>query len=65
MISDQRLKKIAKGDIHESTADDCIKMAKDLLARRPCQHHWNVLRLVEAGGRYQYCTLCGAKKLAQ
>lgn len=44
--------------------DEVIPMAKELLARRACQHHWNALRLVEAGGRYQYCTLCGAKKVA-
>lgn len=40
----------------------------ELLALRKassCHHNWNVLRLVEAGGRYQYCTLCGAKKVAE
>lgn len=45
-----------------------IVMAKELLALRKatsCQHQWNNLKLVECGGRYQYCTLCGAKKVAE
>ena len=42
-----------------------IVMAKELLALRPCQHQWNNLKLVESGGSYQYCTICGAKKAAQ
>lgn len=63
MISDERLEfKLKNPDI--CTGDE-VEMAKELLALRPCQHHWNVLRLVEAGGRYQYCTLCGAKKVAE
>ena len=45
--------------------DECAAMAKELQAYRPCQHYWNVLRLVEGNGRYQYCTLCGAKKVAE
>lgn len=39
-------------------------MVKELLYLRPCQHNWNVLRLAEGNGRYQYCTLCGAKNVA-
>lgn len=63
MISDERLKfKLKNPDI--CTGDE-IEMAKELLSLRTCQHHWNVLRLVEASGRYQYCTLCGAKKVAE
>lgn len=45
-----------------------IVMAKELLALRKaksCPHQWNALKLVECGWRYQYCTLCGAKKVAQ
>lgn len=30
-----------------------------------CDHNWNALRLVEAGGSYQYCTLCGVKRVAE
>lgn len=45
-----------------------VVMAKELLALRkvsnPCQHKWDTLRLVEANGGYQYCTLCGNKKVA-
>lgn len=37
---------------------------KKYLSLLPCQHNWNVLRLVEGNGQYQYCTLCGAKKVA-
>lgn len=63
MISDERLRfKLKNPDI--CTGDE-IEMAKELLALRPCRHSWNVIRLVEAGGRYQYCTLCGAKKVAE
>lgn len=29
-----------------------------------CKHNWNSLRLVESGGIYQYCTLCGVKRVA-
>lgn len=66
MISDERLKfKLKNPDI--CTGDEIV-MAKELLALRKashCQHQWNVLKLVECGGRYQYCTLCGAKKVAE
>lgn len=47
------------------SAEAVVVMAKELLELRPCRHNWNVIRLVEAGGRYQYCTLCGAKKVAE
>ncbi|MFL6615953.1 MAG: hypothetical protein ACJ8LD_19840 [Pantoea agglomerans] len=29
-----------------------------------CQHQWDTLKLVECGGSYQYCKLCGIKKVA-
>lgn len=67
MISGERLKVIAKHgreSIFPVTPAHCAEMARELLALRPCRHNWNVLRLVESGGRYQYCTLCGAKKVA-
>ncbi|MBN1088081.1 hypothetical protein [Pantoea sp. 1B4] len=44
-----------------------VVMAKELLALRkatPCQHQWDTLKLVECGGSYQYCKLCGIKKVA-
>lgn len=66
MISDERLKLIAEDD--HVQCGDASAMAKELLALRKfsiCQHHWNSLKLVECGGRYKYCTLCGAKKVAQ
>ena len=47
---------------------EVVSMEKELLELRkaaPCRHNWNSLRLVEAGGRYQYWTLCGAKKVAE
>lgn len=72
MISDERLEELARLEvdfiIFPPSHSECAEMAKNLLALRkaaPCQHNWNVLRLVEAGGRYQYCTLCGAKKVAE
>lgn len=68
MISDERLTIIAahgRESIFPATPDDCSAMAKELLALRPCRHNWNVIRLVESGGSYQYCTLCGAKKVAE
>lgn len=68
MISDAILDCIARNDEWALTRKEVMDMAKELLALRktaPCQHHWNVLRIVEAGGRYQYCTLCGAKKVAE
>jgi len=40
-------------------------MVKELSSLQPCQHHWNTLRLTEGSGRYQYCTLCGEKKVAE
>lgn len=67
MKGDDRLEEIAFDD--EWYSPEVKEMANELLAlrkaREVCQHHWNVLRLVEAGGRYQYCTLCGAKKVAE
>lgn len=65
-ISNQRLKEIV--DFVESFGrhpklQECSEMAKELLKLRKCQHRWNSLRLVEAGGRYQYCTLCGTKRV--
>ncbi len=62
MISDERLEEVINGDI--LFTDEQREMAKELQAYRPCQHNWNVLRLMEGNGRYQYCTLCGAKKVA-
>lgn len=65
MISDNRLEELADNNtICKVSWDERVGMAKELLANRPCRHKWNVLRLVETGGRYQYCTLCGAKKVA-
>lgn len=61
-ISKERLEELAKGDM-EIWYSESQAMAKEFLALRKCQHHWNTLRLVEAGGRYQYCTLCGTKKV--
>jgi hypothetical protein len=69
MISDNRLEEVARLEREFITFPpshfECAEMAKELLALRPCRHNWNVIRLVEAGGRYQYCTLCGAKKVAE
>ncbi len=62
MISDEDLRRIAEDD--HVYCGDASAMAKELLNYRPCKHNWNVLRLVEGNGRYQYCTLCGAKKVA-
>lgn len=66
MISDERIKLIAEDD--HVQCGDASSMAKELMALRKaahCQHNWNTLKLVECGGRYQYCTLCGAKKVAE
>jgi hypothetical protein len=46
------------------SAEAVAVMAKELLSLRPCRHNWSVIRLVECGGRYQCCVLCGAKKVA-
>lgn len=43
------------------------EMARELLELRKaatCQHQWETLKLVECGGSYQYCRLCGNKKVA-
>lgn len=42
-----------------------LQVCKALSERMSCNHNWNALRLVEAGGRYQYCTLCGVKRVAE
>lgn len=63
MISDERLEKIANS-IEWPMTGEIAAIAKELLAYRPCKHNWNVLRLVEGNGQYQYCTLCGVKKVA-
>ena len=60
-ISNERLNLAAKNGI--ANEETVVAMANELLALRKCQHHWNTLRLVESGGRYQYCTLCGTKKV--
>lgn len=74
MISDERINILA----HSSGLEPCdselvydsvkvgeiVSMAKEILSHRACKHHWNALRLTEGNGRYQYCTLCGAKKVA-
>ncbi len=39
MIINERLKKIARGDIHECTPDDAVKMARELLALRKAFSH--------------------------
>lgn len=69
MISDNRLEELADDNtICKVSWDDRVGMAKELLELRkiaPCQHQWNALKLVECGGRYQYCTLCGAKKVPE
>ncbi len=62
MISNEELEEIAKEDEGSDVEFQESAMARAL---RPCRHSWNVIRLVEAGGRYQYCTLCGAKKVAE
>lgn len=66
MISDERLAfKLKNPDI---CSGDELEMAKELLALRKgisCQHQWDTLKLVECGGSYQYCKLCGNKKVAQ
>lgn len=64
MISDYRLQEVINGDILFTYEQR--EVAKELLALRKaatCHHQWNTLKLVECGGRYQYCTLCGAKKV--
>lgn len=63
MISDEHLQSIVDNPSLYTERNRII--AAELLALRPCRHAWNVLRLVEAGGSYQYCTLCGAKKVAE
>lgn len=72
MISDERLLGVAGLGSESLTFPpshyECAEMAKELLSLRKaaiCQHQWNGLKLVECGGRYQYCTLCGVKKAAQ
>ncbi len=62
MISSDDLREIAEVDdwymgVHLG------EMAKELLNLRPCEHQWATLRLVECGGAYQYCSLCGEKGL--
>lgn len=41
-----------------------LAVCRALNERMSCSHNWNSLRLVEAGGRYQYCTLCGVERVA-
>lgn len=65
MISDERLEQFAHDKRMCNVTEEIVSMAKELQAYRPCQHNWNVLRLAEGNGRYQYCTLCGAKKVAE
>ena len=60
MISRDDLREIAEVDdwymgVHLG------EMAKELLNLRGCAHQWETLRLVECGGAYQYCSLCGEK----
>lgn len=77
-VSEERLKEIFGASglepcdfepvFYSLRVGEIVSMAKELLALRkiaPCQHQWNALKLVECGGRYQYCTLCGAKKVAE
>ena len=45
--------------------DRYLKWMLELLSLRQCRHQWNELRLVESGGAYQYCTLCGVKRVAE
>lgn len=45
----------------KANKDLAVKLAKMI----GCKHNWNLLRLVEAGGSYQYCTLCGEKRPAE
>lgn len=68
MIRDERLEEVAGLGSESLTFppshSECAQMAMELLALRKasrCQHQWSDLKLVECGGRYQYCTLCGAK----
>ena len=43
MISDEILKKIARGDIHEATPDDCINLAQELMALRKANEGWQLV----------------------
>lgn len=61
MISDERLRKIAEDDYVQ--CGDASSMAKELLATRACNHKWDELQLIEAGGKYKYCTQCGMKNV--
>lgn len=68
MIIGAILECIVKNDEWAVTRKEVVDMAKEIIALRKsssCQHQWNTLKLVECGGRYQYCTLCGAKKAAE
>ena len=64
MISDERLKEIASAPFGV-TVSEVESLAMEMLKKRSCQHHWNELKLVECGGSYQYCTMCGAKKVSE
>ncbi len=62
MISRDDLREIAEVDdwymgVHLG------EMAKELLKMRCCEHQWKTLRLVECGGSYRFCSLCGEKGL--
>jgi|GEM_PF-5241842 len=67
MISDERLMKLSEIETCVGTTGEMMSIARELLALRkaaPCQHQWDTLKLVECGGSYQYCKLCGIKKVA-
>ncbi|WP_370426102.1 hypothetical protein AB9Q52_010990 [Pantoea vagans] len=68
MISNERLKELGDDNtICKVSWDERVEMARELLALRKavkCQHQWETLKLVECGGSYQYCTMCGNKKVA-
>lgn len=67
MISDGELQQMIR-EAEEQGYSTILAALNELLALRKaatCQHHWNIIKLVECGGQYQYCTLCGAKKVAE
>lgn len=48
-------------DCHMDIADYFKRKLSEL---KGCNHNWNALRLIEAASGYQYCTLCGVKRVA-
>ena len=63
MISDEMLGEIAAAPFGV-TVQEVEELAERLMKNTPCHHEWNALKLVESGGTYLCCSLCGAKKAA-